>query len=207
MKVATICFHKNLSRYPAKWIEDYRMSIENQVTKTTIFEINYGGTEEGIFKDSMFESIELPTHAHAHNYLCYKAIHKGFDFVANTNIDDLYHQERIFRQLPYCEQGYDVVSCDMTQIDADNNVTRADILFSQMNITEHAETGHNIIAHPACIYSKNFIEHSGMLIPSEIPKDDFNLWKRSYGKFKFFIAPYVLLYYRIHSQNISKKVA
>lgn len=210
-KICQISFHKNLSRYPAKWIEDYRLSIENQVTKTPIFEIDYGCEGERIFKDSQYYEVRFANHAQAHNFLCEQAVGHGFDFVANTNVDDLYHQERILRQLPYCEK-YDVVSCDMTQIDAENRVTRENILFSQMNIREHADKGHNILAHPACIYSKNFIENSGLLQPTEEMKqgkakwtDDFDLWKRSYDKFTFFIAPYVLLYYRIHVQNVSKK--
>lgn len=205
MKVATISFHKNLSRYPAKWIDDYRTSIENQVTKTQIFEIDYGCTGERIFKDSQYYEVSFTNHASAHNFLCRQAVGHGFDFVANTNVDDLYHYERILRQLPYCEQGFDVVSCDMTQIDGDNNVTRENILFSQMNIEEHAVKGHNVLSHPSAIYSKNFIENSGLLIPEQIPRDDFELWRRSFGKFTFFIAPYVLLYYRIHTNNISKK--
>lgn len=183
------------------------MSIENQVMKTAIFEIDYGyGKEERIFKDSIYEQMEMPTHADAHNYLCRKAVAAGFDYVANTNIDDLYHHERISRQSLYLKDN-DVVSCDMTQINGDNEVIRPNILFSQMNIREHAATGHNVVAHPAVIYSKKFIEESGLLVGSEIPKDDFNLWKRSYDKFNFFIVPFVLLYYRIHTNNISKKQA
>lgn len=212
MKTATICFHKNLSRYPENWIRDYRVSIESQVTKTVIFEIDYGCTGERIFKDSIYFEEAFTNHAEAHNYLCRKAIEEGFDFVANTNIDDLYHQERIFRQLPYCEK-YDVVSCDMTHIDGENNITRKNILFSQMNIREHAAEGHNIIAHPACIYSKNFIENSGLLQPTEEMKsgkakwrDDFDLWLRSFDKFSFFIVPYVLFFYRIHAGNVSSKM-
>ena len=67
------------------------------------------------------------------------------------------------------------------------------------------QRNHNIIAHPGCVYSKNFIENSGLLVPEEIPKDDFNLWKRSYAKFQFKIVPYTLLFYRIHENNISGK--
>ena len=64
---------------------------------------------------------------------------------------------------------------------------------------------HNCIAHPGCVYSKNFIMNSGLLVPSEIPKDDFELWKRSYAKFKFKIVPETLLFYRIWGGNISAK--
>lgn len=182
------------------------MSIENQVMKTAIFEIDYGCTGERIFKNSIYEEKHFPNHAEAHNYLCRQAIADGFDYVANTNIDDLYHHERISRQSLYLKDN-DVVSCDMTQINGENEVIRPNILFSQMNIREHAATGHNVVAHPAVIYSKKFIEESGLLVGDQIPRDDFELWKRSYDKFSFFIVPYVLLYYRIHINNISKKQA
>lgn len=112
------------------------------------------------------------------------------------------------------EKGIDVCSCDMTQMDGENNVLRENIRFSEMNIEEHAARGHNVIAHPACAYSKNFILKSKLLQPTEAMRkglekwtDDFDLWKRSYGKFKFFIVPYVLLYYRIHENNMSKAKA
>lgn len=213
MTVCTISFHANLSRYPAQWISDYRKSIEQQVMKTPIFEIDYGCTGERIFKDSTYYEVPLANHAEAHNFLCRMAVGSGFDYVANTNIDDMYHHERISRQSLYLE-GNDVVSCDMTQINGENEIIRKDILFSQMDILEHAQRGHNIISHPACIYSKNFIENSGLLQPTEEMKagkakwrDDFDLWLRSYDRFKFFIVPYVLLYYRVHSNNTSKKQA
>ena len=218
MNPATIIFHKNINRYPKLWISWFLKSIKNQA-KTTIFEIDYGGTKNQIYKGSVFYSKKFPTHAHAHNFLCIEAVEKGHDCVFNTNIDDIYHYQRVEVQLRYMEAGYDVVSCDMTQINDKNEassaenaivvqgkVLRTDIKFSEMDIVKQGlEKNHNIVAHPGVCYSKNFIENSGLLIPEEIPTDDFNLWKRSYAKFDFYIVPYSLLFYRIHSFNISGK--
>lgn len=211
--IAVVIYHKNVSRYPKKWVDDCCLSIRNQrVEKFDVLELNYGGENNSVYEGSLFYSTLLKNHAEAHNWICRKAVQLGYEFVFNTNIDDFYHHERIYRQLPYLLEGYDVVSANMTQINADNEVLREDILFSNMSIPEHAQKGHNVISHPVCAYSKNFIENSGLLQPTEAMikgtakwTDDFDLWKRSFGKFRFAIVPYTLLFYRIHSNNVSAK--
>lgn len=214
---AVIIYHANHKKYPEKWISDFVLSIRNQTKLERVLELDYAGGTEPIYEGSLFFSRKLDYeasdkatgkhtgHSHAHNWLCKKAIELGCDYVFNTNIDDIYHFERIERQLPYLEQGFDVVTCNMTQIDEENRILRQDILFSQMDILAQAKKNHNIIAHPACAYSRNFVLNSGLLNPNEVPKDDFELWKRSYPKFKFKIAPYTMLFYRIHQNNVSKK--
>lgn len=216
MTHAVILYHANHEKYPKKWVDDCMMSIRKQTKLQMVIELDYNGGTTPIYDGSYFFSKKLDYtesdkatgrhtgHSLAHNWLCRKAVELGCDYVFNTNIDDFYHFERIEKQLEYLEQGYDVVSCNMTQIDEENRVLRQDILFSQMDIKEHARKGHNIIAHPACAYSKNFIQNSGLLNAFEVPKDDFELWKRS-EKFKFVIAPYTMLYYRLHTNNVSKK--
>ena len=214
---AVIIYHANHANYPYKWISDCISSIKNQKGDFVVLEMDYNGGDKPLYQGSFFFSKKLDYsesdkatgrhtgHSLAHNFLCQKAIEMGADFVFNTNIDDFYHYDRVNVQSEYLAQDYDVVSCNMTQIDEDNRVLRSDILFSNMNIEEHAARNHNIIAHPACAYSKNFILNSGLLNPFEVPRDDFELWKRSYGKFKFIIAPYTLLFYRLHLNNVSRK--
>lgn len=216
---AIILYHANHTKYPQKWIDDCLMSIRGQVIEEfDVLELDYGPTPTQLYEGSKFFTQAFKEkdkthrgHSYAHNWLCYKAVELGYDYVFNTNIDDFYHYERLYRQIPFLLQGYDVVSSNMTQIDQDNRVimkgTRimSDIAFSEMSIVEHFSKGHNIIAHPACAYSANFIRKSGMLKPEEVPKDDFELWKRSIDKFTFKIAPYTLLYYRIWGGNVSAK--
>lgn len=203
---AVVIYHKNISRYPKKWIDDFVLSIQQQrVESFDVLELNYGGETNSIYPDSKFFSLVMKDHAEAHNWILRKGVELGYDYLFNTNVDDFYHHERLFRQIPYLKEGYDVVSSNMTQIDAENRMIREDILFSNMGILEHAQKNHNIIAHPACAYSRNFVENSGLLKSEEIPKDDFELWKRSFGKFRFAIVPYTLLFYRIWGGNISAK--
>lgn len=212
---AVIIYHSNYEKYPSKWVEDFVYSISHQVgADYDVIELDYSGRGKSIYPGSHFfthtiKELDLGRHnghSEAHNWCCRKAVALGYDYVFNTNIDDLYHTERIARQLPKLIEGYDVVSCNMTQINEDDFIIQKDILFSEKDIYKHAEKGHNIIAHPGCAYSKNFIQNSGLLKQSEVPKDDFELWKRSFKKFRFTIVPYTLLYYRIHSENVSKRI-
>ena len=216
MRSSVIIYHKNHDKYPKKWIDDFVISIQNQVVvEYDVIELDYGGNSEQIYPESKFFSfdiaeIPLPNgrhngHSEAHNWCCRKAVELGYDFVFNTNIDDLYHYERLSRQLIKMQEGYDVVSCNYSIINEANQITRKDVLFSEMDIHEQAAKNHNIISHPGCVYSKKFIEKSGLLRQEEVPKDDFELWKRSYKKFKFFIVPYTLMYYRVHESNVSKR--
>lgn len=215
---AIILYHANArERYPQRWLDECIGSIKNQTEKCVVLEMDYAGNNERLCDTSVFINMIIDHnnadkktkrhtgHSYAHNALCEAAIEYGAEYVFNTNIDDFYHYQRVEKQLEYLRQGYDVVSSNMTQINEDNEVLRADIRFSDMNIEEHAKKGHNVISHPACAYSKNFILNSGLLNPYEVPKDDFELWKRSFGKFKFVIAPWTLHFYRIHSANVSKK--
>lgn len=220
-KSAWIFFHKNISRYPVKWTIDYLNSIRYQnYTEFDVLEIDYGGQQNQMFEGSIFYSEEMDTHAHAHNFLCLEAVKMGYDYIFNSNCDDLYTENRVAAQLPYMLKGYDVVSANHTHITADTYIKvdedpksrncgkeEKDFQFSGMNIRKHANDGHNVISHPCVCYSKNFIEKSGLLVPEEIPKDDFCLWKRSYGKFRFFIIPKTLLYHRIWDGSISAKKA
>ena len=165
-----------------------------------VYELDYGGTGNQIFEGSNFESFKLNNHAEAHNYLLDKAF-KECDYVFNTNIDDYYDNRRVEKQLPLLKKGYDVVSSNFFWINEEDQVFGA-TKFHHLNIQKEAARNHNIIAHPVCAYSKRFWENCDKLKGEEIPRDDFELWKRSYKKgFGFVILPDYLLYYRIHSNN------
>ena len=68
----------------------------------------------------------------------------------------------------------------------------------ELNIFNEFNKEHNIIAHPACLYSRKIMEYNDSLRSEEIPADDFSLWKRLLDKgARFKILPDVLMYYRI----------
>lgn len=204
MNAAVIIFHKNVRSYPPEWIRQSVESIQKQTFKQfDVFEMDYGGSAVRIFPGSIFISFELSTHADAHNFLLDLVFSKGYDCAFNVNVDDYYAPDRFEKQLVYMQAGYDVVSSDFYNVNESGKVMDKMIMHDK-SITEEAAKGHNIIAHPAVCYSKNFWTTCAKLIPEQIPFDDFELWKKSYEKYRFIIVPEFLLYYRVHSKKISK---
>lgn len=206
MKSAVIIFHKNIDTYYPKewWIKCYD-TIRNQYNVTfDVFELDYGGTNRHTYEGSNFRSIDLGNHASAHNYLLDWVFSLDYDCAFNVNIDDWYSLGRFETQLPWIEKGYDVVSSNFFRVNNDESIKQP-FIFHGRDIIKEARREHNILAHPVLCYSRNFGLNAEKLIPSEIPFDDFSLWKKSYRKFKFIILPEMLLFQRIHDGNISKK--
>jgi hypothetical protein len=206
MKSAVIIFHRDIDRYFWEWIEKCYQSILQQSYKDfDVFELDYGGDDRKTFPNSNFYSIEMPTHAHAHNFLLDEVFKLGYDCAFNVNVDDWYALNRFEKQIPYIELGYDVVSSNFYRVNEDESMKQS-FYFDQKDIQKEAKKEHNVIAHPVLCYSRNFWQNCDKLDPKDIPFDDFVLWKKSYKKdFKFIILPDFLLFQRIHRNNISKK--
>lgn len=206
MKAAAILFHKYAHKYNPVWIAKCINSLQNQTYKgVDFFEVDYGGEHTQLYPGSSFASTNhLKNHAEAHNWLLDKVFDHDYDCAFNINIDDIYSFDRFEKQIPFIAQGYDVISSNFYHINEGGRLVNS-LAMDQKNPQLEARKGHNIIAHPVCCYSKNFWQNCTKLNPSEIPKDDFELWKRSYGKFKFIILPEFLLYYRVHASKVSAK--
>lgn len=206
LKVAVILFHKNIMNYPTDWVAKCINSIKEQTFQNfDVFELEYGGEEIQVYEDSNFASLKLANHAEAHNFLLDKVFSLGYDCAFNVNIDDAYSPDRFEKQLPFMELGYDVVSSNFYNINGNGEVIDK-MEMSKLNMVEEANKGHNIIAHPVCCYSKKFWTTCSRLIGDQIPVDDFELWKRSYGDYKFVILPDYLLYYRVHPNKASAEI-
>lgn len=206
IRSAVIIFHKNINNYPKRWIDKCVDSIRNQTYQGfDVFEVDYGGQGNQIYKGSDFENLILSDHAIAHNYLLDKVFSMGYDCAFNVNVDDYYSPDRFEKQLKYIENEYDVISSNFNRVNERDEIIST-LNFSGKNIVSESNRGHNIIAHPVLCYSRNFWINCDKLDSSEIPRDDFMLWRRSYGKgFKFIVLPDFLLYQRIHQNNISAK--
>lgn len=205
MKLAVIIFHKNSLGYPSGWISKCLNSIRNQTYKDfDVFELDYGNEGIKLYAGSIFYSLKMDDHAQAHNFLLDEVFSRGYDGAFNVNIDDYYATDRFEKQIPYLEKGYDVISSNFYNIDDDGNIM-CELNFDSKNITQEADNNHNIMAHPVLLYSKNFWTTCSRLKSNEIPRDDFELWRRSYGKYKFIVIPDFLLYYRVHQNKVSAK--
>lgn len=198
-KTAVIVYHKNLSKiYPKEWIEKFKESILNQTFQDfDILELNYGGTEERIFENSKYESIEMPGFAYAMNYLLDKCCE--YDCVFNTNADDWYSEDRFERQLQLIRNGYDIVSSNFSLVKKDKVVLTHE--FDKKKIAIELKRDHNVLCHPVIAYSKRFLEEE-RYVPEDVPFEDMNLWKRTVSKYRFIILPDVLCFHRLHEKSV-----
>lgn len=201
-------FHKNITTYyPKEWIDKCYDSIRNQSYRDfDVFELDYGGGSNHTYKGSNFRSVNLGNHADAHNYLIDWIYSEGYDCAFNVNVDDWYALNRFELQIPYVELGYDAISSNFYRVNNDESV-KQEFRFHYKSWGFEASKGHNIMAHPVMCYSRKFMELADHLVAEEIPRDDFNLWKKCYaqGELKFIILRDFLLFQRIHDNNISKK--
>lgn len=205
MKVALISYHANLFQvYPEKWINDYRDSIEGQTyERVDIYEVNYGDKIGMVFFKSIFESKKFPTFVDCMNYMLdFLFKEKGYDFVFNSNVDDLYHPEWVEKTLKWANR-FHLVSCNFKLFN-DDGVYHTH-RFERLNIFRELSINHNIICHPGVCYSRRFWETYGPYDPSEIPYEDMKLWKRALAKgANMFIQPEHLVHHRVHEGSVCK---
>lgn len=209
MKSAVIIFHKNIDNYcPRAWWEKCYDTIRNQYNvKFDVFELDYGGSGRQTYEGSTFRSKFMVDHARAHNFLLNWVFSLDYDCAFNVNIDDWYALGRFETQLPWIEKGYDVVSSNFYRVNDDESI-KQEFRFHEKDIVAEANKNHNVLAHPVLCYSRHFwTTCNDRLVSSEIPKDDFMLWRRCYAKgtFKFIILPDYLLFQRLHNNNVSRK--
>lgn len=205
MRVAVICYHKNVyDIYKVEWLEQYRDSILNQTFQDfTLYEINYGTTPGMIFWKSQYQSREFPTFVHCMNWMLDWLFNEcGYDAVANTNADDRYHPKWLEKSIEKIKEGYDLVSCNF-QLLNENGVYHAHY-FSNVNIEHELARGNNPICHPGVVFNKTFWEKGNRYIPEEIPVEDMNLWKRAIKNSKFIILPEHLVLHRIHDNAVCR---
>lgn len=202
--IAVIVYHKNIfSLYDREWIDMFKYSIVYQTRKDfVIYELNYGGGEERIFENSVFQSIEMPTFVNAMNYLLDQAFELGATCAFNTNTDDFFSLNRIERQMRCIELGYDLVSSNFSLV-RDGKITHTHE-FHLLDIKEQIEKWHNIIGHPVVAYSKSFWEKNGPYDPDQVPLEDLKMWQKGIENSEFIILPDVLLYHRLHDQSVCK---
>jgi hypothetical protein len=218
MKKGVILFHSNIKKiYKDRWVSKSVNSMINQKDNDFIFyEINYEGKRYSVIPKNcdiknIFWSKKLSNHAEAMNFILDKAFEDGCDYVFNTNLDDYYDESRISSQLKMAiNENLDIVSSDFCYIqetDSDEDTIMHIMNIEKTNIKENLENKHNIIAHPAVCYSKNFWNDSKNRYDiTKLPEEDLDLWVRSIRNgYNFGIHNDILLHYRIHKNQISAK--
>ncbi len=222
LKLGVVVFHKNSCQiYKERWIRKSLDTMTNQTVKDLYFyEINYGKDQHSFLRSYGVENLnfynkEMSNYAEAMNFIISKAFEDGCEYVFNTNLDDFYRLDRVEKELELIQSGdYDIVSSDFCYIRECINKSGDDddMIFKNMNIWRPPENiihylrnSENIISHPSVCYSKRFWE-GNRYDTSKVPQEDLFLWKESIEKgYKFAIHQEILLYYRIHENQVSTK--
>lgn len=210
MKAAAIVYHKNIkSIYKEEWIEKSFGSILNQTYKDfSIYELNYGNDDLKLYREFVnnkkyhYYQIEMQNHVEAMNFLIDECLKDGCDIVFNNNLDDINHKNRFKIQAKFIENGFDIVSSNFIHID-DVGIEVRKMKFDSVDIQYEFNKGNNVICHPSVCYSKNFLLKN-RYNPTEIPQEDFLLWKKTLKNYKFHICSDYLLNYRLHSNQVTK---
>ena len=128
MRAACIIYHKNIARYPARWVDKCVSSIQNQTYKNfKVFEFCYGSDMEKIWKfqsDQVrheYHHVPLPNHVFAENSCIEIAYKNNYDYFFIVNLDDIYDISRIEKQLMVLNAGYDLVSSDFVRFYENND--------------------------------------------------------------------------------------
>lgn len=209
MKIGIVLFHKNINQiYLNEWVEKCIYTLTNQTYKDiNYYEIDYGATNNRLIDNSNFFSTEKINYADAMNFIISRGFDDGCDFIFNTNLDDYYSLNRIEKQLGFLNMGFDIVSSEFVYIDGQNNIIRNMNMTKYGCISKNLNENHNVIAHPAVGISKKFwMDENNRYDVLKTPAEDLDLWKRSINNgYKFYIIDEVLLYYRIHNNQVSYK--
>jgi len=214
MKKGVIFFHSNIRQlYPKRWVDRcINSTVLQRDNDFKIYEINYGGDDYSIFEninyhqEREFHSKNFSNHAEAMNFIIDRAFEDGCDAIFNTNLDDFYSPDRIEKQMIEIRNGSDIVSsnmCYFEERDDIDTILKYINFFDMGSIEKSLIGGHNVIAHPVVAFSKNFWKNH-RYDPSEVPLEDFLLWKRAVSNgIKISIVNDYLLNYRLHSMQIT----
>lgn len=214
-KSCVIFYHQNLKgKYKQAWMLECVESIERQTYKNfDVVELNYGSTFDNL-KDLIGRAPLFPNkyltiykkqknHIHAMNYLLdYTFNELSYDVVFNTNLDDKFHQDRLIKQLELIKNGYELISSNFIHINEDNTPKHF-FKMSELNIKQELENGHNILAHPVMAFTKEFWNKC-KYYEDKLQVEDLLLWQKAVNLgIKIEIVPEYLLFYRLHSQQIT----
>ena len=218
MKKGVILFHSNINTiYKKRWIDECIDSLLNQTDNDfTFYEVNYGGDTYSVLdgmeikQDKKFWPVKMNNYAEAMNFIINEAFSDYCEVVFNVNLDDKYHESRIEKETEAIKKGNDIVSSDFCYIEEDDETDKITtfMLMSMhfSDIENQLMSNHNIIAHPSVAYSKRFWLGGNSYDTEKVPEEDLALWKKMKSAgYKFYIIPEILLFYRIHKNQVSHK--
>ena len=241
VQLLVILFHKKIhSIYPDKWIRKCLLSMVGQTfTAFDIFECAYDTAKEPSVRrliqsdlatspwkhEWIYTHHPCVNHADAMNVcIDYAASHissTGHPYlaIANVNLDDYYHHERLEKQWNALINGADLISSFFYHVmdcppSPDSPTCHDQVVYkvnpdigSRHELVERMKD-ENVIAHPVVMMNLSVWRKHPRLYyqPNELPREDYLLWQRmlEHPDIHVVILPEYLLYYRRHRQQISR---
>ena len=156
------------------------------------------------YKDSRIQLIEKTVNTGYTISLNYGLkVAKG-EYIARMDGDDISLPNRFEKQIAFLDSNPDVVLCGaaIKVIDSDRVIMYPE---SHDNIKLEFLT-QNCIVHPSVMIRKSILDfHSLTYDINKEPAEDYNLWVKLLNYGKLYNIQEVLLYYRVHSCQVSQK--
>lgn len=198
---------------PAEFIDKAVKSICEQTYKHLEFIIIDDASDMGTYNylkklSAEYEIIKL--YRNDYNLGLTATLNRGLslcngDFIARMDADDYSLPQRIHKQVEYFEKypDIDILGTGVVSFGQDA------IFMSPMNGYSNAQVQSNLfftssLCHPSVMIRTAFLEKYDLKYDEAVKKgQDYDLWERSsiYGKLA--VLPQVLLYYRLHSNQIT----
>ena len=185
------------------FLEQAILSVLNQDFKSfELLLIDYGSTDRSLDIAYRFQDERIKVvHDGQNKGLSARlnelvALSKGEYFV-RMDADDLMFPQRISRQLAYLQEHneIDVVGSSAVTIDINNDITGI------IRYPEHPNNISNVIQHQCFIHPSIMAKRSWFVQnpydEGAIRMEDYNLWMRTFSKYRFYNIAEPLMFYRV----------
>lgn len=128
------------------------------------------------------------------------------EFIARMDADDISHPERLVRQIEYMLKHPGVIMLGtQAEIINENGEKIGEKIFPTKHINIYKDYAiYHPMLHPSCLFRKALLPNKEFLYDTGYkPNDDYYTFFKLLNHGKFTNLPEKLLYYRIHSKNIS----
>lgn len=213
-KIGVAFYYKDLTQYPAAWVNKCVESILAQTHKNfEIYILDYG-EKPSLFPLAFFNRNPawLPfdfLHKPLLNYAAamneiYQRIFRDCDVAVNTNIDDYYATNRIELLTESLRSGADIATSNYHIVDENNNIT-ASLDYAKKDVALQFKQGGNPVSNPCTLIKKRVFEKM-QFNPALVPIEDLDFWIRAldFG-FKIVIRPEYLHFYRMHKGQETRR--
>ncbi|ENU2505986.1 glycosyltransferase family 2 protein [Escherichia coli] len=130
-----------------------------------------------------------------------------YDYIARMDADDISHPTRLDKQIRYMTSNKDIsiLGTAYNYVDINGRVLKTRKPPQNDSRIKGIMLFGSPLCHPSVMFNKRLIGMDLYYDNDFKHCEDYELWTRLYGKFKFGNLPDVLLDYRIHDKSVSRE--